>query len=50
MPEQDRAISGELGDRLGVAKVCGNLGICYSNTGDYGQARALFEQHKAMRS
>ena len=37
-----------LGDRAGVAAACGNLGACYYRTGDYGRARELHEQHKAM--
>jgi len=27
---------------------CGNLGNCYFSTGDYGRARGLHEQHRAM--
>ena len=36
MHEQDQAICEALGDRAGVAGACGNLGNCYSRTGDYG--------------
>ena len=31
-----------------MAKACGNLGICYRSTGDYGRARELYEQGRAM--
>ena len=37
-----------LGDRAGVATACGNLGNCYDSTGDYGRARELHEQARAL--
>ena len=46
--EQHRAMAEALGDRVGVAKACGNLGTCYYSTGDYGRAREMHEQHGAM--
>ena len=41
MHEQAKAICEALGDRAGVARACGNLGLCYDSTGDYGRAREL---------
>jgi len=37
-----------LGDRAGVARACANLGACYHITGDYGRARELHEQDRAI--
>jgi len=37
-----------LGDRARVARAYGDLGNCCLNTGDYGRARELHEQHRAM--
>jgi hypothetical protein len=48
MHEQARAMCEALGDSAGVAKACGNLGVCYKRTGDYGRARELHEQHRAI--
>ena len=31
-----------------MAKACGNLGICYSSTGEYGRAREMYAQARAM--
>ena len=31
-----------------MARACGNLGLCYYSTGDYGRAREQHEQHRAM--
>ena len=42
--EEHRAVCEGLGDRTGVAQVCGNLGNCYLHTGDYARARELLEQ------
>ena len=36
------------GDRAGGAKACGSLGLCYESTGDYGRARELHEQDRAL--
>ena len=48
MHEQCRALSEALGDRAGVARACGNLGVSYNRTGDYGRAREMHEQHRAI--
>jgi len=37
-----------LGDRAGEAMACGNLGLCYYSTGEYGRAREMQEQAKAI--
>jgi len=42
------AMAEALGDRAGEARACGNLGLCYYSTGDYGRAREQHEQHRAM--
>ena len=34
MHEQHRALCEALGDRAGLARACGNLGLCYHRTGD----------------
>jgi len=36
------------GDRAGVAAACGNLGNCYHSTGEYGRARELYGQDRAI--
>jgi len=46
--EQHRAICEALGDHVGMAAACGNLGCCYHRMGDYGRARELHEQHRAI--
>jgi tetratricopeptide (TPR) repeat protein len=48
LQEQHRAMAEALGDRVGVARACGNLGSCYHTTGDYGRARELQEQARAL--
>ena len=45
---QHRAISEELGDRVGVVNAGGDLAICYVHTGKYGQAIVLHEECKSM--
>ena len=39
MYEQHKVICEALGDRAGMAAACGNLGLCYDSTGDYGRVR-----------
>jgi len=46
--EQHRAICEALGDHVGMAAACGNLGCCYHSMGDYVRARELHEQHRAI--
>ena len=31
-----------------MAAACSNLGLCYDSTGDYGRARELHEQDRAI--
>ena len=37
-----------LGDRAGVASAFSGLGACYYSTGDYGRAREMYEQARAI--
>ena len=39
--EQHKTICEELGDRVGLAATCGNLGNCYESTGEYARAITL---------
>ena len=48
MHEQSKAILEEMGDRLGMAQACGNLGNCCDAMGDYVTGIEMHENSKAI--
>ena len=47
--EEEKATFEQLGDRKEVMRVCCNLGLCHSSTGDYRNAVTYYKMARRRR-